>query len=61
MIVVYLLLGIIIFLLFVWDLLLFSHERRILKKLDEILREIKDEKGEVNATRRKIHEKNQGY
>ncbi len=43
MTVVYLLLGIIIFLLFVWDLLLFSHERRILKKLDEILREIKEE------------------
>ncbi|KKM19968.1 hypothetical protein LCGC14_1650260 [marine sediment metagenome] len=42
MTVVYLLLGIIIFLLFVWDLLLFSHERRILKKLDEILREIKE-------------------
>ncbi len=42
MIVVYLLLGIIIFLLFVWDLLLFSHERRILRKLDEILREIKE-------------------
>ncbi len=42
MIVVYLLLGIIIFLLFVWDLLLFVHDRRILNKLDEILREIKE-------------------
>lgn len=33
----YILLGVIIFLLFVWDICLFAHDRRVNKKLDEIL------------------------
>jgi len=39
---IYALLIIIIFMLFVWDVLLFAHNRRVVNKLDEILKKIKD-------------------
>ena len=37
---IYILLGAIIFLLFVWDICLFAHDRKISEKLDDIHREL---------------------
>jgi len=40
---VYFLLAVIIFLLFVWDFMIFVHHMRVSNKLDEIIGELKKE------------------